>query len=60
MDTWSYHMIILVITSNDISLSLLIALIYYLFLLNYIFDILNPIYLLLEIGFLSLHYLEMH
>ena len=49
-------MIALIIISNDILLNLLISLTYHLFLLNYISNILNFIYLLLEIGFFLLHY----
>ena len=55
MATWSHHVIALVITSNDILLSLPITLIYYLFLPDYIPNIPNLIYLLLETGFPSLH-----
>ena len=44
-------MIALSIIFNDILLSLSIILIYHLFLLNHIFNVLNLIYLLLEIGF---------
>lgn len=55
MVTKPRHVILFIITSNDISLNLLIALIYYLFLLNYILDILNFIHLFLEISFFLLH-----
>ena len=49
-------MILLVIISNNILLNLSITLIYYLFLLDYISNIPNLIYLLLEIGFFLLYY----
>ena len=41
MTTWPYHLILFVIISNDILLSLPIVFTYYLFLLDYISDILN-------------------
>ena len=49
-------MILLVITSNNILLSLLIVLNYHLFLPDYISNILKLIYLLLEISFFLLYY----
>ena len=52
----SYYMIILVITFNNIQLSLSIIFIYHIFLSDYIPNILNLIYLILEISFLLLHY----
>ena len=48
-------MILLIITSNNILLSLLIIFIYYLFLFNYIPNISNFIHLLLRINFFLLH-----
>ena len=48
---WSHYITTLVITSNNILQNLQIILIYYLFLLNYILNISNLIYLLLKIGF---------
>ena len=49
-------MIVLVIISKNILLSLYIAFIYYLFLLDYIPNISNPIHLLLGIDFFLLYY----
>ena len=53
--TWPCHVITLVIISNNIPLSPSIALIYNFFLPNYILNIPNFIYLLLEIVFFLLH-----
>ena len=52
----SYYVIILVIIFSNILLNLLITFIYYLFLPDFIFNILNLIYLLLGINLLILHY----
>ena len=52
---WFYHKITFVITFHNILLSLLIVLTYFLFLPDYIPNILNLIYLLLGIGFFLLH-----
>ena len=49
-------MILLVIISNNILLNLLIKLIYYFTFISLFLDILNFIYLLLEIDFLILYY----
>ena len=56
MVMWFNHMIALIITFNNILVSLLISLIYHLFLLDNIPNILNLIYLLLKISFFLLYY----
>ena len=55
MAMWPHYVTLLVITSNNILLNPPIALAYYLFLPDCIFNISNFIYLLLEIGFFSVH-----
>ena len=60
MTTWPRHVILLVISTNNILLSLSIAFTYHLVLDSSIFDILNPIHLFLGIGFPTLHCWEAH
>ena len=53
---WARYVILLVITFNNISLSLLIAFIYHIFLPDYIPNMLNLTHQLFGIGFFLLHY----
>ena len=55
MVIWSHYMIVLIIIPNNIFLNLPITFTYHFNLLDYIPNISNLIYLLLEISFLLLH-----
>lgn len=56
MVIWSGYMVLLVIIPNNISLYLLIALIYLFISISFFLDLLNHIYILLKIRFLILYY----